>query len=195
MKILNFFDTENDKNIYIFINIVKNYYYNNDLPTTKEQAKMKEWFKLDNSKDIEKFISSINDNQYDQMIEIVKLNKKVNDDIGAVPYHKKCDLPVFMGSLDKIKQENDYLNWKKKLSKSDIIVTEKLDGISALLCIDKKEIKLYTRGNGKIGCDISHLVKHMNLENQINNIFSFYKNSLPIYIRGELVISKFVWLI
>ena len=191
IKILNFINNEDDKNISIFINIVKNYYYNNDLPTTKEQLKMKEWFKLDNSKDIEKFISNISDSQYDQMIEIVKLNKKVIDDIGAIPYHKKSDLPVFMGSLDKIKQENDYLNWKKKL-KSDIIVTEKLDGISALLCIYKKEIKLYTRGNGKIGCDISHFVKYMNLENQINNILSFYKNSLPIYIRGELLISKYV---
>ena len=194
-KILNFINTENDKDISIFINIVKNYYYNNDLPTKEQENKMKQWFKLNNLKEVETLISNISDNQYDQMIKMVQLNTS-NTDVGATPHNKKCDIPVFMGSLDKIKNDIDYLNWKKKLSKSEIIVTEKLDGISSLLSLNivsgKKEIKLYTRGNGKIGCDISHLIKYMNLKDQINNIFEDYKNNLPIYIRGELVISRFV---
>jgi DNA ligase (NAD+) len=194
-KIINFINTENDKDISIFINIVKNYYYNNDLPTKEQENKMKQWFKLNNLKEVETLLSNISDNQYDQMIEMVQLNTS-NTDVGATPHNKKCDLPVFMGSLDKIKNDTDYLNWKKKLSNSEIIVTEKLDGISSLLSLNivsgKKEIKLYTRGNGKIGCDISHLIKYMNLKDQINNIFKDYKNNLPIYIRGELVISKFV---
>jgi len=194
-KIINFINTEDDKDISIFINIVKNYYYNNDLPTKEQENKMKQWFKLNNLKEVETFISNISDNQYDQMIEMVQLNTS-NTDVGATPHNKKCDLPVFMGSLDKIKNDIDYLNWKKKLSNSEIIITEKLDGISSLLSLNivsgKKEIKLYTRGNGKIGCEISHLIKYMNLKDQINNIFKDYKNNLPIYIRGELVISKFV---
>lgn len=193
VKILNFIDTEDEKDTFLFIDIVKKYYYNNDLPTNDQETKMKQWFNLKNLKEIEQFLSSISDNQYDKMIEIVQLNKH---DVGAIPYHKKCDLPVFMGSLDKIKNDTDYLNWKKKLSNSEIIVTEKLDGISSLLSLNitngKKEVKLYTRGNGKIGCNISHLVKYINLEDQINNIFEEYKNNLPIFIRGELVISKFV---
>lgn len=193
--ILNFIDRENDKDISLFINIIKNYYYNNDLPTKEQEKKMKQWFKLDNLKEVETFLLNISDNQYDQMIEMVQLNTS-NTDVGATPHNKKCTLPLFMGSLDKIKNDTDYLNWKKKISNSEIIITEKLDGISSLLCLnivnDKKEIKLYTRGNGKIGCDISHLVKYMNLKEQINNIFENYKNNLPIYIRGELVISKFV---
>lgn len=193
--ILNFIDRENDKDISLFINIIKNYYYNNDLPTKEQEKKMKQWFKLDNLKEVETFLLNISDNQYDQMIEMVQLNTS-NTDVGATPHNKKCTLPLFMGSLDKIKNDTDYLNWKKKISNSEIIITEKLDGISSLLCLNivngKKEIKLYTRGNGKIGCDISHLVKYMNLKEQINNIFENYKNNLPIYIRGELVISKFV---
>ena len=193
--ILNFIDRENDKDISLFINIVKNYYYNNDLPTKEQEKKMKQWFKLDNLKEVETFLSNISDNQYDQMIEMVQLNTS-NTNVGATPHNKKCTLPLFMGSLDKIKNDTDYLNWKKKISNSEIIITEKLDGISSLLCLNivngKKEIKLYTRGNGKIGCDISHLVKYINLKEQINNIFENYKNNLPIYIRGELVISKFV---
>lgn len=193
-KILNFIDTENDKDISLFINIVKNYYYNNDLPTKEEENKMKQWFKLDNLKEVESFLSSISDNQYDQMVEMVQLNTLT--DVGSTPHNKKCNLPVFMGSLDKIKNDTDYLSWKKKLSNTELMITEKLDGISSLLTLNivngKKEIKLYTRGNGKIGCDISHLVKYMNLKQQINNIFLDFKNKLPIYIRGELVISRFV---
>ena len=186
---------ENDKDISLFINIVKNYYYNNDLPTKEQENKMKKWFNLETLKEVESFLSSISDNQYDQMVEMVKLNKS-DTDVGAVPYNKKCNLPVFMGSLDKIKNDTDYLNWKKKLLNSELMVTEKLDGISSLLTLNivngEKEIKLYTRGNGKIGCDISHFVKYMNLKDQINNTFDYYKNNLPIYIRGELLISKFV---
>lgn len=193
-KILNFIDTENDKDISLFINIVKNYYYNNDLPTKEEENKMKQWFNLNNLKEVESFLSSISDNQYDQMVEMVQLNTL--KDVGATPHNKKCNLPVFMGSLDKIKNDTDYLSWKKKLSNTELMITEKLDGISSLLTLNivngKKEIKLYTRGNGKIGCDISHLVKYMNLKQQINNIFLDFKNKLPIYIRGELVISRFV---
>ena len=194
-KILNFIDMENDKDISLFINIVKNYYYNNDLPTKEQENKMKKWFNLETLKEVESFLSSISDNQYDQMVEMVKLNKS-DTDVGAVPYNKNCNLPVFMGSLDKIKNDTDYLNWKKKLLNSELMVTEKLDGISSLLTLNivngEKEIKLYTRGNGKIGCDISHFVKYMNLKDQINNTFDYYKNNLPIYIRGELLISKFV---
>ena len=198
IEILNFIDIEDETNISIFINIVKNYYYNNDLPTEIDQDKMRNWFKLENKNEIVKFLNNISDKQYDQMIEMTKLNKKINNtyDIGSVPHHKKCVLPVFMGSLDKIKNITDYLNWDKKLKKSELIVTEKLDGISSMLSLNivngKKKIKLYTRGNGKIGCDISHIVKYINLDEQIDNTFSLYKNSLPIYIRGELVISKFV---
>lgn len=199
IDILNFIEIEDEKDVSLFISIIKNYYYNNDLPTNEQEIKMKKWFKLNNLKEIKTFLSNISDEQYDQIIETIQLNTSNiydTDDVGATPHNKKCNLPVFMGSLDKIKNDIDYLNWKKKLLHSEIIVTEKLDGISSLLSLNiingKKEIKLYTRGNGKIGCDISHLVKYMNLKEQIDNIFSFYKNSLPICIRGELVISRFV---
>lgn len=188
VKILNFLDNENDKSILLFIEFVKNYYYNNDLPNDKECKNMKEWFKLNNLKEIEDFLKSISDEQYDQMIEMIKINTEV----GSIPHRKKCNLPIFMGSLDKIKTENDYNNWKNKSNNSTIIVSEKLDGISALLIInDNKELKLCTRGNGRIGCDISHLIKYLNLDNCIDNTIKYFKNDIfPIIIRGELIIKK-----
>lgn len=200
VNILDFINNiEDEKTISLFINIVKNYYYNNDLPSIKEEVKIKKWFNLKNKKDIELFLSNISDTEYDKMIEIAKLKNKIVDnknEIGSIPHNKKCVLPVFMGSLDKIKNNVEYLNWKNKLNKSEIIISEKLDGISSLLSLNiidgKREIKLYTRGNGKIGCDITHIIKYMNLKEQINNTFYFYEKFLPIYIRGELVISRFV---
>ena len=194
LKILNFIGTENDKNISLFIDIVKSYYYNNDLPNEKKSIKMKEWFKLKNLNEIEEFLKSINDKQYDEMIEMVSLNTK---DVGSVPYHKKYNLPIFMGSLDKIKNENEYKNWIKKVN-NNLVVTEKLDGISALLTINilnndinKKEVTLCTRGNGKIGCDISHLLKYLNFNKSINNTTKHFEiNKFPVYIRGELIMKK-----
>jgi NAD-dependent DNA ligase len=190
--ILNFIDIEDDKNISLFINIVRNYYYNNDLPSIKEQAIFKEWFKLKNIKEIETFLSNISDELYDKIIEITGMNGKILDnvnDIGATPHNKKCNLPVFMGSLNKIKTEEDFMNWMKKNNSSEMIITEKLDGISALLSITEYEVKLYTRGNGKIGCDISHLVQYLDLNKCIEKTRKYY-NEFPVYIRGELIMEK-----
>ena len=190
--ILNFIDIEDYKNISLFINIVRNYYYNNDLPSTKEQALFKEWFKLKNIKEIETFLSNISDELYDKIIENTGMNGKILDnvnDIGATPHNKKCNLPVFMGSLNKIKTEEDFMNWMKKNNSSEMIITEKLDGISALLSITEYEVKLYTRGNGKIGCDISHLVQYLDLNKCIEKTRKYY-NEFPLYIRGELIMEK-----
>ena len=164
-NILNFINNEDNTSILDFINIVKKYYYNNDFPNTNEQNKLKYWFGLKNLNEIKYFLSNVSDEEYDYIIEFLKINNiQINTEIGSVPYHKKCNLPVFVGSLDKIKNETEYLNWKKKINNETVLITEKLDGISALLCIDKKKEKiisnLYTRGNGKIGCDISHLIKY-----------------------------------
>ena len=49
----------------------------------------------------------------------------------------------------------------------------------------KYDIKLYTRGNGTEGQDISHLLEYINGFPNVNNIKSKY-----LAIRGELIISK-----
>lgn len=199
-NIFNFMEDEDEENKKLLIDIIRKYYYNNDLPTLKEQKKIEKWFQLSNLSEIEFFLKNINDNMYDQMIEMVKIdNIHLDNEIGSVPHHKKCNLEVFMGSLDKIKHENDYLSWKQKLNINntfEYLVSEKLDGISALLTINKKGkdiiVKLCTRGNGKIGCDISHLIKYINMEDQITNIVEYTNKqkdqNYPINIRGELII-------
>ena len=63
--------------------------------------------------------------------------------------------------------------------------SDKLDGVSALLHNNNGTIKMYTRGNGTIGQDITHLIKYVLPKD-------FDLNVIPknYAIRGELIISK-----
>ena len=63
-----------------------------------------------------------------------------------------------MGSMDKFKPKTgDIDKWIKKF-KGPYFITDKLDGVSGLFVIKNKIKKLYTRGNGTYGSDISHLI-------------------------------------
>lgn len=75
----------------------------------------------------------------------------------------KVDLPVNMPSMDKIKPDSNALsNWQSKYT-GPYVLSCKLDGVSGLYyAIDGKK-KLYTRGNGSVGQDISHLLKDIKI--------------------------------
>lgn len=92
---------------------------------------------------------------------------------------RKETLPIWMGSLDKIKSDPKQLDAFKNKFKGSYVVTEKLDGNSALLVGGK----LYTRGNGEVGQNISHLLPF------INGIPSSSSGG-DFMVRGELIMSK-----
>jgi len=128
----------------------------------------------------------------DDIFDIIKdyLEKKnpkhpVLEQIGAETYGTKVELPYFMGSLDKVRENEAALDkWKSKYSGTSI-VSDKLDGNSALLVVKDSKYKLYSRGDGTIGQDISHLIPYLkNVPKALTNIV----------VRGELVISKENWL-
>jgi len=140
----------------------------------------------------------MSDDEYDMIIDrIKKLDpkneylKKVGAPVEVTGQQKinkknKVVLPYTMGSMNKIRPENiDILNNFQKKYEGPWIVTDKLDGVSALLVLDpvNKINSLYTRGDGIIGTDISNLLEIINLK-----IPSNLKKK--IVIRGELVISK-----
>jgi len=80
---------------------------------------------------------------------------------------KKKKLPYYMGSLDKIKdsQPEALDKWKTKHKKNNrFLVEQKLDGVSALYIHEpNKGHRLYTRGDGTHGTDISGLIGLLNL--------------------------------
>ena len=93
----------------------------------------------------------------------------------------KIKLPVWMGSMDNLKSEKQINNWISKYPENYVIMS-KLDGISALLYKEGACTKLFTRGNGTMGKDISHLLKYLKIPD-----LSSYTN---ITVRGELLVQK-----
>ena len=91
----------------------------------------------------------------------------------------KVNLPYPMGSMDKIKPDTNALSsWTSKYS-GPYVLSCKLDGVSGLYTTEGKEPKLYTRGDGKVGQNISHIIPFLRLP-----------KAKGITIRGEFIIPK-----
>ena len=117
-------------------------------------------------------------------VEEIAPDHPVLKEIGApVKSRKKVSLPVFMPSMDKVKPES-LDKWLLKYN-GPYVVSAKLDGVSALLVKSKKEQKLYTRGNGSVGQDISHLIPH------ISTIPARDAAAGEFVVRGELIIKDY----
>ena len=93
----------------------------------------------------------------------------------------KVQLPYYMGSMDKFKDEKKIVNWLKTYD-SGFVIMSKLDGISALYVKNGISQNLYTRGNGSQGKDISHLLKYLNIPDT-----SVYTD---LVVRGEILIKN-----
>jgi DNA ligase (NAD+) len=131
--------------------------------------------------------SGIPDEKYDILYEVlISRDKKYKEYIGAKlrTGDNRVDLPYWLGSMDKLKPEDSekIVRWTKKFSADNYFISEKLDGVSCLLFSTDKGLKLYTRGDGKVGANISYLERY----------FNFIPSKLPIglSVRGELIISK-----
>ena len=141
-------------------------------------------------------IQVIQDTKYDLIKESLKIrNPDWQEPIGAKIQEgdNRVKLPFWLGSMDKIKQEEDtkIKNWITKNKIIDeisdkYIVSSKLDGVSCLAVFDNQKIKLYTRGDGTIGSDISHLKKYIKT---IPNELTVEK----LAVRGELIIPEKVF--
>ena len=125
------------------------------------------------------------DNQYDIVKEFIE--KKFPDntivtEIGAEVERNKIKLPYEMASMDKIKPDTGALTtWMSKY-KGSYVLSCKLDGVSGLYTTEGTVPKLYTRGNGKVGQDVSHLIPFLRLP-----------KTKGVVIRGEFIIPKTVF--
>ena len=122
------------------------------------------------------------DSEYDIIKEFMETKfpkSKMVSAIGAPVRKDKVTLPYFMGSMDKIKPDTGAIEkWKNKY-KGPFVISCKLDGVSGLYSTMNGEKKLYTRGDGKVGQDVSHLIHCLNLPTNEN-----------IVVRGEFIIKK-----
>ena len=127
------------------------------------------------------------DGEYDILHEYIEERYPKNQElkeIGAAPIEKnKATLPYEMASMDKIVPEKNALSkWVSKY-KGPYVISSKLDGVSGLYTSEGDEPHLYTRGDGKIGQDITYLIPYLKLPKERN-----------VVIRGEFVIKKSVFL-
>ena len=126
----------------------------------------------------------ITDNQFDiikDYIEATYPNNTAVLEVGAEVEKNKVKLPYLMASLNKIKPDTGALDNWKLIFKGPYVISCKLDGVSGLYTTESEEgvVGLYTRGNGQIGQDISHLIPHLRLP-----------KTKDIVIRGEFIILK-----
>ena len=127
----------------------------------------------------------LTDNEYDIIKEFLEKKypkAEILGKIGApISGKNKVTLPFQMPSMDKIKPDSGALElWKMKY-KGPYVLSCKLDGVSGLyVCDQKGKYKLYTRGDGTVGQDISHLINILRLPN------------IPkgAAVRGEFIIPK-----
>jgi DNA ligase (NAD+) len=129
----------------------------------------------------------IPDHIYDEIIDILKERDPKNSILTDIGFEEECSngkvkLPFHMGSMTKIKDSDRIKLWLQKYRGPDYIISGKLDGASALLEQKDGIIKLYSRGNGTHGRDISHLLECMDLPN--------IKKTVNYCVRGELIVSK-----
>lgn len=95
-------------------------------------------------------------------------------DQSATPPEGTASLPVWMGSLTKVRTNHQLVLWLNKYKGATLELTAKLDGVSGLL--GPQATFLYQRGNGKVGQNISKVIPYLNLP------------KVPYMVRGEIII-------
>jgi DNA ligase (NAD+) len=117
--------------------------------------------------------------------------------------HDKVKLKYYLGSINKVKPNEKVLTKWLKEHNGSILISEKIDGLSCLLIIEKSEngkykMFLYKHGDGYEGQEISQLLqKGINIGTNNGNIN--YKEidkilskneTTHIAIRGEIIMTK-----
>ena len=127
------------------------------------------------------------DAEYDILHQYVETRFPKNPalgEVGAPIMKNKATLPYEMASMDKIKPDTQALaNWKAKYP-GPYVISCKLDGVSGLYTTESGTPKLYTRGDGKVGQDVTYLIPHLKLPKPTPE---------KVAIRGEFIIKRSVF--
>jgi len=130
--------------------------------------------------------SLLTDNEYDIVKEYSEKKYPDNETIkqvGAPIEKNKVTLPYNMPSMDKIKPDTGaLLNWMGKY-KGPYVLSCKLDGVSGMYTTEGDEPKLYTRGDGTVGQDITHVLRVLKLP----------VTDKKLVVRGEFILPKKVF--
>lgn len=132
--------------------------------------------------------SIVTDKTFDLLVELYEDKFGPYDVIGVEPNiltGEKVVLPYFLSSLKEQKNEKE-LDCYSTNYPGPYIIMDKVDGITVLLVHSANGVnKLYTRGKGVKGMDVSHLLDYIK--------FPPLNFNYDLSVRGELVITKDVF--
>lgn len=125
----------------------------------------------------------LSDSMFDELKDFIAIkwsNASVLSEIGAPPpaSRNRVKLPHFMGSMDKIKDDTGLSKWAA-LYPAPYVVSAKLDGVSGMIDFDTK--RMYTRGDGRVGQDVSQLLSLVNIGKP--------SNTKGLCVRGEFIMK------
>ena len=143
---------------------------------------------------------TVEDSEYDRLLEeLINLEEKTGYIKEDSPTHrvgstvissfKKVEHTIPMLSLGDIFNEDEIIKFDERIKKEGFnpkyVVEQKIDGLAiSLLYKDGILVRGATRGDGKIGEDITHNVK------TIKDIPLKLNKNIDIEVRGEIYISK-----
>ena len=131
--------------------------------------------------------SLVTDEVYDLLRDVLVSKNKDHPflkQVGAPIKKDKVQLPYNLPSLDKIKPNTNVLSKFISQHPGPYVLSDKLDGASALLLVKNNKMTLYSRGDGIKGKDISPLIQYV-IPKDIK-----LTGVEEIAVRGELIISK-----
>lgn len=135
----------------------------------------------------------ITDAEFDALIdrlEELAPDHYVLSEVGAAPLTSRIPLPVYAGSLNKLKDQASIGRMVDKFDCKTWVVMPKLDGISCILQFCKSgTIRAYRRGSGHFGCEITRGVENIPLPT-CDKVFAspLFKNvEGDLFVRGELI--------
>ena len=133
----------------------------------------------------------ITDNHYDGLYKIYQSTFNDYEEPlmfdTSIDAWKKVKHEIPMGSLDKQSTIEEIEKWnnKKHIIGEEILISEKLDGISCELIFNKgRFVKAVTRGNGKVGDDITQNALYF------DGVIKKLQEPWDCAVRGELMITK-----
>jgi len=138
----------------------------------------------------------LDDNTFDaleyHLNKRLKLRGRRYEKIGAPPIDKiRILLPFPMASLNKVKPgSRELLDFLSLLGENlDLVWSLKLDGVSGLVVYENGKLsKIYTRGDGTIGGDVTYLKDFIKFSELPPDA-----KTHNIVVRGEFILPKAVW--
>ena len=105
--------------------------------------------------------SSLSDAEFDTLVSMYE--KRFDEEYSYLGSKGDIKLPIFMPSLNKVKDNHALGLYKKRCEGSSYIVCDKIDGLSLLVVVKNGNVKLYTRGDGEYGKDVSNIFEYIDI--------------------------------